>query len=139
MDFSFITHQPVLVGAAVVVASLLLVVEWLLKKQEADSCTPTQLVNILNHEHAKVLDLRKKEIFQQGHILGSHWCDPKTLPTAPVLIQGKEEPVLVLVCQQGLESRQLANTLKGSGFSVRYLKGGLEAWRTEGLPLVKSK
>ena len=50
---------------------------------------------------------------------------------------GMEKPVIVY-CENGMASASAARTLRTGGFNkVVTLRGGLQSWRQENLPLVK--
>ena len=47
----------------------------------------------------------------------------------------RSRPV-VTVCRSGSRSAEAANELASEGFDVQSLKGGMEAWAAQGLPVV---
>ena len=50
----------------------------------------------------------------------------------------KDKPIIV-VCAAGINATKVANQLLKAGFSqVNLLKGGMNAWTTAGLPVVKN-
>ena len=100
--------------------------------------TPAEATRMMNHEKAVVLDLRADEDFSAGHILNS-----VNLPSASIdddaEIQNKyaDKPV-ILTCARGVESVRTARVMKMKGLKKIFcLKGGIEAWRSANLPLVK--
>ncbi len=65
-------------------------------------------------------------------------CPLRILPAkAETLKKYKEKPVIVY-CENGTASGGAARTLRAGGFNkVVTLRGGLQSWRQENLPLVK--
>jgi rhodanese-related sulfurtransferase len=54
------------------------------------------------------------------------------------VIRKQKSKVLLVVCDTGTSSGRAAGTLRKAGFENAFsLKGGLNAWRTENLPVVK--
>ena len=88
---------------------------------------------------ALLLDVRDSQEYEAGHII-----EARNLPAAELgakaetlLKKYKEKPVIVY-CESGAASGAAARTLRAAGFSkVVTLRGGLQSWRQENLPLVK--
>ena len=116
----------------------IVVTEWLNKQQKAPQVSPQSLVELMNNQLIKIIDIRNNQTFRQGHILNSKnipWQnqDEKVYKTL------QNEP-FVLICQQAQTASQLAEKLKKQGFTqVQVLAGGISAWQQNNLPLVKGK
>lgn len=98
--------------------------------------TPEQAVDIINHKHGIVIDVRTPEEFRTGHILGSIHFDGRE-PDAKLKRLNKyaQKPVVV-VCAHGKRSATFLKRLQSEGFSNAVtLDGGLHAWQNSGLPL----
>jgi rhodanese-related sulfurtransferase len=97
---------------------------------------PMEVTRLINHENAVVIDLRKQEEFESGHILNA-----KNFLADKLIEQGKEldlykPKVVILCCNTGTDSTRVARMLMQKGFEKLYcLKGGLQAWRSASLPL----
>jgi rhodanese-related sulfurtransferase len=104
------------------------------KKRSPKALSVAAAVESINHQHAVVIDLRDKELYRAGHILGA------SCMTAEELTKNnahKTSP-LILVCARGLQSAALAVKLSKQGFTQpMILAGGMSAWQTAGFPLVK--
>jgi rhodanese-related sulfurtransferase len=82
---------------------------------------------------ADVLDVRERREWKAGHVPGS-----KNIPLSTLARRTHELPAqrtYVAVCRSGSRSRSATATLRGAGFQVLNLKGGMNAWHRAGLPL----
>lgn len=101
---------------------------------------PAQLTALVNRDNALVVDLRAISDFEKGHIAGAKnvqmsQFDPENKSLAPA----KALPV-VLVCQAGQTAQTAAKRLRKAGFAqVAVLEGGIQAWQSADLPLVKGR
>ena len=128
------SHQQLSVTFAVLL-TLLIVVEFIRQKRATYLINPQQLTQKLNHENAKVFDLRSPEEFKKGHII-----DSTSIPASEFAQSKKIDKTkgpYVLVCAKGTESLKLANQLKSQGWNVYVLGGGISSWINAELPLVK--
>lgn len=100
--------------------------------------TPPMVVQQINRSSAVVIDLQEVDSFREAHIVGainvplSMWSvEHKALPS------DKDHPV-ILVDKLGDKAPRCAAELQKAGFvKASALQGGLDAWRTAKLPLVK--
>ncbi len=85
----------------------------------------------------QILDVRTAGEYQGGHFnnaLQANWLNEKEFVDRVQYID-KTKPVLVY-CASGVRSEEAMNWMKQNGFQdVSNLKGGLSAWRMEGMPL----
>lgn len=98
---------------------------------------PTDAIRLAN-SGALLLDVRDAKAFEEGHII-----DARHLPAAEVasradsLKKHKDKPVIIY-CESGFSAAGAARALRAAGFTkIATLRGGLNAWRQENLPLVK--
>ncbi|MDL2058901.1 rhodanese-like domain-containing protein [Mesosutterella sp. AGMB02718] len=101
------------------------------KQKEVDSAGATEMIN---HDNAQVIDVRTEADFKAGHIAGSVNL-PATVIHHHLSELDKKRPVL-LVSSDGNTSMP-GSLLKGMGFTVSTLKGGIKGWKAEDLPLVR--
>jgi rhodanese-related sulfurtransferase len=93
-----------------------------------------QLIN----KGALIIDVRPAEAFANGHIARAKNTPLAQLESDPNSISKKKDKVLLTVCDSGPAARRAADSLRKAGFESAYsLQGGLTAWRTDNLPLVK--
>jgi superoxide dismutase, Fe-Mn family len=83
-----------------------------------------------------VIDVRRAEDFAAAAdmVAGANWRDPSAVDQWSRQIDAMQ-PVFVY-CLKGLDiGRSTALSLQARGFDVRYLTGGIEAWKAAGKPL----
>ena len=135
--FEYVAHHPFLVAAAAILAVLGLVIEFRQRASGSNAVGPADAVRLAN-SGALLLDVRDSQEYEAGHII-----EARSLPAAELgaraetLKKYKEKPVIVY-CESGAASGAAARTLRAGGFNkVVTLRGGLQSWRQENLPLVK--
>ncbi|KTD32957.1 rhodanese-related sulfurtransferase [Legionella nautarum] len=134
----FITNHWGLWLALVVILLLIFINELLTQRKRAKEISPQAAVNLINHEDAMVVDLREVDAFRKGHIIDAVRATPDDF--AQQRMDKYKAKTLILVCARGLQSAQLAAKLQAEGFSKSMvLAGGIAAWQTAELPLVKGK
>ena len=107
-------------------------------RSKAPQISAQQLVELINNESVKAIDIRNSQNFRQSHILNT-----KNIPwlnQEETVFQALKNDAIVLICQQGITANQLADKLKKQGFNqIKVLNGGIQAWQQASLPLVKGK
>jgi rhodanese-related sulfurtransferase len=112
--------------------------EFIAFKKKAQELSPAQIVDLINNDNAVVIDLRDAETFKTGHIIDAVRVAPEDFNT-PRMDKYKTKSI-ILVCAKGLQSAPLAVKLRQQGFTTPLvLSGGIAAWTTQGMPLVKGK
>ena len=108
-------------------------------KKGGQRISPNDLTRIVNKENGMIIDLRKKELFETGHITGS-----KNIPSADFdnnssdLDKHKDKPI-ILICEMGRDSANIGEKLQKRDFKqTLILKGGMLTWVEESLPLVRN-
>jgi rhodanese-related sulfurtransferase len=135
--FEYVVHHPFLVSAAAILAVLAIVIEFRNRARGSSAVAPGDAVRLAN-SGALLLDVRDGQAYEAGHII-----EARNLPAADLagkaetLKKYKDKPVIVY-CDNGMASAGAARTLRAGGFNkVVTLRGGLQSWRQENLPLVK--
>ena len=137
---AFAGRNPVLSLALVGLTVAIIVNEILGLLSGVRRIGPAQLTALVNRDNALVVDLRAIGDFEKGHIARAKnvqmsQFDPENKALAPA----KSLPV-VLVCQVGQTATTAAKRLRKAGFAqVAVLEGGIQAWQSADLPLVKGR
>jgi len=105
-------------------------------KKGGRKITPQNLISLANDDNAFVIDLRDSEQFQNGHITGSINIPFLNLNKRSNEIPQDKEAV-ILVCEMGSVSPNAGEILIKEGYKdLLILKGGINEWRLQNLPLV---
>jgi rhodanese-related sulfurtransferase len=133
----YIANHPLLVGATLLLAGLAAAYEWSQARRGGQSVGPNDAVRLMN-QGALVLDVRPRDQYEAGHLI-----DARNVPSADLaqsvetLKKFRDKPVLTC-CETGMTAGAAARALREQGFNkVASLRGGLQAWRAENLPLVR--
>lgn len=130
-------HYLLFIALAVVIA-LIIMTELRRFTQGYEEISPADAVLLINKENALVLDVREKNELTQGAII-----DAKHVPLSALeqrangLVSGKDKPILVF-CKTGNRSPQACKLLMKNNYSKVFgLKGGINAWINDQLPVTK--
>jgi superoxide dismutase, Fe-Mn family len=85
---------------------------------------------------ARLLDVRRSGVYEQADSLipGAEWRDPGRVAEWSALLP-KDQPVVVY-CVYGHEvGRSTAMRLRAAGVDARFLRGGIDGWKSAGRPL----
>ena len=102
--------------------------------------TPAQLVRLMNDEGLTLFDVSAHADYQNGHIAQARHLPPSQVdPDGKELAALKNKPI-ALYCKSGLAASTIAGKVVKAGFAqVHVLKGGLQSWVGDNLPLSKGK
>lgn len=107
--------------------------------QGVTSVTPADAVRLINRG-AAVVDVREPAAWAAGHIVNSRNHAAAALKDNPELLAKQRKKALLLVCDTGMSSARAAAELRKQGYEqVLSLRGGLNAWRQENLPVVREE
>jgi rhodanese-related sulfurtransferase len=134
----YLANHPILAAAAAILAVLAIVFEIRTRARGSNVLGPNEAVMLAN-AGALVLDVRDGKDYEAGHIIEArHVPAGEVAGRAESFKKFKEKPVLVY-CDSGSASAGAVKALRASGFGkVWSLRGGLQSWRQENLPLVKT-
>ena len=131
----FILDHIFLVGIAVLSGGALL---WPALTQRGKRATPQQVTLLINRAKATIVDVRDAAAFSEGHL-----PDARNIPLGDLAKRSGEldkfkNRTAVVVCQKGTRAYGAAKILEKAGFAdVVVLDGGIDAWKTQGLPITK--
>lgn len=133
----YFTNHPLLAGAAIVMAVVVLGYE--LRRHGAGSATvaPAEAIRMMNGG-AVLVDLRSTNQFKDGHIAGARSIPGDQLATDTKAFDKLTGKQLILYCDSGTTTAAALRTLERAGIKdVFALRGGLTAWKQDNLPVVK--
>ncbi len=134
----FSANNPWLVSGLIASALAVIFNELRLKSQEVSAVSTTTAVRLINDGGA-VIDIREDKKFAATHIIDSHNIIEKDLTNNASLLD-KFKKTILLVCDNGGRSGDCATRLRKDGIDRVYsLKGGLQAWQQENLPVSSHK
>ncbi len=108
------------------------------RAQAGYSVSPTDVIRLVGHEDAVVLDIRGEGEFASGHIVNAINLPESGLKAASARLEKYRSRPLIVVCGNGQRSAVVSADLRKQGFErALSLQGGLNAWKTAGLPLAK--
>ncbi len=135
----FAGNHPMLVGALVFSFFLLVFTELQRKARGLTNVEPQDAVKLINSD-AVVIDLRNAEAFARGHIVNAKNIPFDELQANKDKIAKYAKKAIVAVCDGGMTSGKVVDSLRKSGIENVYgLKGGINAWTQANLPLVTAK
>ena len=134
----YITRHPLLVGVTAAIALAALAYELSRARSGGQSVGPTEAIRLLN-QGAVMLDVRARDQFDAGHVIDARNVPAAEVDGAAESLKRLREKVVIACCENGLASAGVARALRALGFTqVATLRGGLQNWKAENLPLVKS-
>jgi phage shock protein E len=90
---------------------------------------------IKSGKHPFVLDVRQSDEYRSGHIPGA-----KLIPLGEIkqkIMDLPKQREIVCVCETGSRSSSASRMLASEGYQVFNLKGGMNSWQREKLPVKK--
>ena len=136
---TFFGNHPMLSAVWLALVVMIVFTTIKMKMSPIKMISPQELTFLINKEQGVVVDIRDDKAFKAGHII-----DAKPLTKDKIskndfaaLESVKDKPIIV-VCNAGISAQGVARQLFKAGFSkVSVLKGGIGAWNSAGLPVVK--
>lgn len=132
----FISNHPLLFVAAGIVFGLIIINEWRMRTRGFASLGPAELVQKIN-QGATVLDMRADKDYKAGHIINAvHMPSDKMADVVKKI--GDKDQAIVVYCQTGITCTRVASVLVKDGYTqVSTLRGGIQAWISDKLPISK--
>ncbi len=135
----FINNHWPLCLAFVIILALLLLLELLQKWRGVPVLSARAATQLINREDAIVLDIRDSNSYGRGHIAGAINIERTQLASSLDKLFAHQTKPIIVAGQTDQHARECSTLLAKNGFEKIYLlKGGIQAWQTESLPLVKS-
>ncbi|MDC1311851.1 rhodanese-like domain-containing protein [Burkholderiales bacterium] len=131
----FISSNIWLVLAIIVSGGYLIIPKLIMGEGSKTTLGPQDLVQLINRQHATVIDLREEKEFELGSIVGSKNITLNVLQQSTQGLKKFEKRPIALICGSGAKSRVAQKLLSKEGYSeVFVLSGGLSAWMQANLP-----
>ena len=133
----FIGRHYWIVAGLVASAIAVMFYELRLRAQGATHVSAADAVRLIN-KGALVIDVRKPEEFESGHIVNARNVPLDRMQKGEETVHKQKSKILLAVCGDGSTSGRAAGYLRKAGFENAFsLKGGIAGWRADNLPLVK--
>lgn len=108
---------------------------WILT--DFESISPKDAYTLMKSgEKVAVLDVRTPDEFSQEHIEGAILIPVQTLSNNLALIAQVKNQKIIVYCHSGNRSVSASRILVKNGFTPLNIKGGITAWKAEGLAVV---
>lgn len=134
----YASQHPFLVGGTVALFIAALAYEISRARSGGQSVGPMDAVRLLN-DGALLLDVRTKAEFDSGHVLDARHVPQDELAKSTETLKKYRDKVVVTCCESGMRSGAAGRVLRAQGFAkVVNLQGGMQAWRAENLPVVRT-
>lgn len=133
----FILQNILLIAVAAVSGIALLVLSYR-QPGGGNALNATQATLLINRENAIVIDVRETDEYVAGHLPESRSVPVGSLDARIGEFDKYKDTPLILVCKSGVRSASALAKFRKQGYSkVHNLEGGIDAWRSAGLPLKK--
>jgi len=133
----FASNHPWIVTGVIAAWAAVMFYELRLRSTGLTHVSAADAVRLIN-KGALIIDVRKPEEFQAGHIVNARNVALDRIQQNDDAINKQKNKILVTVCDTGTSSGRAAGLLRKAGYeNVFSIKGGLTGWRAENLPLVK--
>ena len=130
--FEFLLTNWFLVLPLIIAITLFFYTENSRKATKLDS---QEVIFQLNNKNALLIDLRNEKEFSRVKISQAIYTGPNLENCKKEINKISDRPV-ILFCQNGLKSDEFSMELKKSEIDVYILKGGINSWIADGLPLL---
>ena len=97
-----------------------------------ESLDPARARELIARDGAQVLDLQEDDDFAAAHIAGAVRADREEIDAAVESLD--EDRPVVVVCEDGERSGEVAAELRERGYQVAVVDGGMKAWTGDSLP-----
>ena len=113
---------------------------WTFAREAKLALPPQQAVLQVEREGGVFLDVRPPSDFSAGHVPGARNVPVEELGAKAASIDRYKKKPVVVVCQNGSQSKKAVKQLQADGFAqALILAGGLNAWINDQFPLQGKK
>ncbi len=137
MEF-FVDPGNLLLIVVAIGSGLMLAWPMIQRSRAGSALSPTETVQMMNHQHAVLVDIRDADAYNAGHIPQARHIPVADFDKKAASLP-KNKPV-ILVCDLGRSAVGAAKKLRELGLTeVTTLDGGMRAWSAAGLPVTGNK
>lgn len=131
----FLKNNILLFVMALISGAMLL---WPLLQKRGSKVSILQATQLFNQGKTLFLDVREEDEFAKGHVREAKNVPLKQLADKVGDLAKFKAKTVVVMCATGVQSSKAAAQLKAAGFeTVHIMEGGVTAWQTQGMPVVK--
>lgn len=105
---------------------------------DGESISPEKARQMLGTNEASAIDVRDDEKWREGHLPAARHC-PEESDIEEALEQIDDNQTVIVACEDGEESGRIAAQIREQGREVVILAGGMEAWRSDDMPMQPSR
>ncbi|MEJ2513909.1 MAG: rhodanese-like domain-containing protein [Gammaproteobacteria bacterium] len=135
----YAANHPFLAGGLVAVTVLVIGYEIRQRLRGGRDMGPLEAVGLINND-AAVVDVRAPAQFDKGHVLNARNIPLSDFESAGGTLENLKGRPVVVYCDNGMASGRAVQMLRARGIEdVVNLRGGLNAWKAENLPVVRGK
>ena len=129
-------------AALAAVSGAWLMADLIRNRGDKSQLSPVEATMLVNREDAIIIDVREQGEFARGHVQGALNIPLGELRAGGTALLDVRLPAgtreVVLVCQSGMRSRVAQAILSGDPTRTYLnLAGGMAAWQSHGLPIVR--
>ncbi|MCC7113089.1 MAG: rhodanese-like domain-containing protein [Burkholderiales bacterium] len=122
-----------------VVSGVMLIVPFVTRRMsKARDVGNLEATVLMNKKDAIIVDVRETSEYENGRLPGAVHIPLSQLDARVAEIARQGSRPVIAYCARGNRSRMAASALSKAGFGEIYnLSGGIDAWRSAGLPVEK--
>jgi rhodanese-related sulfurtransferase len=133
----YFTNHPLLAGGLALMTFVVVGYEIRQRAAMASAIAPSEAIRMVN-SGAVLVDLRAANQFKDGHIAGARNLPGDQIAADAKSLEKLASKTVVLYCGDGATTAAAQRTLARAGAKNVYsLRGGLDAWKQENLPVVR--
>ena len=129
--------QPLLSAVWLALVSMIVVLTIRIQMSPIKQLSTQEMTFLVNRESGIVVDIRNDKDFKSGHIVDAiHLPNEKVTENNFTSLEKHKDAPIIVVCTTGISASKAANQIAKAGFTrVNLLKGGMNAWKSAGLPI----
>lgn len=134
----FIGENPLYFIGFAIVLGLIIKLEMSRYTRKYKTVNVNEAVKLMNNDDTIIVDVREDKEIKEGIIKGSQHITLGQLSDKMGLLGANKQAPVLVYCRTGHRSNSASQTITKAGFeNVSSLTGGIQAWETANLPVVK--